>query len=148
MLESLSVDTALPGSGLTFYKASNRTTWYRSLSRRFTFSLDGEVAYGQSYGGTKGFPFFENYYAGGIRSVRGYRSNSLGPRENDVALGGAFRLIGSMELFFVPPFAGENSKSFRMGGFLDAGNVFADNDRFVVGVFCFFVGVFVFWLSL
>src|SRR3569833_3764969 len=54
MLESLSVDTALPGSGLTFYKASNRTTWYRSLSRRFTFSLDGEVAYGQSYGGTMG----------------------------------------------------------------------------------------------
>jgi len=147
MLESLSVDTALPGSGLTFYKASNRTTWYRSLSRRFTFSLDGEVAYGQSYGGTKGFPFFENYYAGGIRSVRGYRSNSLGPRENDVALGGAFRLIGSMELFFVPPFAGENSKSFRMGGFLDAGNVFADYDRFDAGELRYSAGVSATWLS-
>src|SRR3569623_332235 len=147
MLESLSVDTALPGSGLTFFKASNRTTWYRSLSRRFTFSLDGEVAYGQSYGGTKGFPFFENYYAGGIRSVRGYRSNSLGPRENDVALGGAFRLIGSMELFFVPPFAGENSKSFRMGGFLDAGNVLADYDRFDAGELRYSAGVSATWLS-
>lgn len=147
MLESLSVDTALPGSGLTFYKASNRTTWYRSLSRRFTFSLDGEVAYGESYGGTKGFPFFENYYAGGIRSVRGYLSNSLGPRENNVALGGAFRLIGSMELFFAPPFAGENNKSFRMGTFLDAGNVFADYDRFDAGELRYSAGVSATWLS-
>src|SRR3569832_37200 len=147
MLENLSLDTTLPGSGLDYYKASNRTTWYRPLNKRFTFSLDGELAYGAAYGGTNEFPFFENYYAGGIRSVRGYRSNSLGPRENTIPLGGAFRVLGSMELLFAPPFAGENNKSFRMGAFVDLGNVFEGYDTFDAGEIRYSSGVSATWLS-
>lgn len=147
LLESLTLETALPGSGLTYYKATNRSTWYKELSRRFTFSADGEIAYGEAYGDTTGFPFLENYYAGGIRSVRGFRSNSLGPRENNNPLGGAFRMMGSLELLFSPPFAGENNKSFRMGAFFDAGNVYEDFDQFDAGELRYAVGVSAVWLS-
>lgn len=147
LLESLSVDTSLPGSKLMYYKASNRTTWYVPFSRRFTFSLDGDISYGATFGGRHDFPFFENYYAGGIRSVRGYRSNSLGPRENDRPLGGAFRTLGSMELLFAPPFAGENNKSFRMGAFIDIGNVFENIEAFDAGELRYSTGLSATWLS-
>ena len=147
MLESLSLEVALPGSGLTYYKATNRSTWYKSLSRRFTFSADGEIAYGDAYGDTTGFPFMENYYAGGIRSVRGFRSNSLGPQENANALGGAFRVLGTLEVLFAPAFAGENNKSFRMGAFVDGGNVYEDFDHFDAGELRYSAGLSAVWLS-
>jgi outer membrane protein insertion porin family len=146
MLESLSVDTTLPGSQITYYKLASQTNWYRSLLKIFTLSLDGELSYGAAYGNTAGFPFFENYYAGGIHSVRGYRSNTLGPKENDTAIGGAFSATGSAELFFTPPFMEENS-SFRMGTFFDIGNVYKDYQSFDAGELRYSVGISAVWLS-
>ncbi len=35
--------------------------------------LNGEVNYGDGYGDIEELPSFENYYAGGVRSVRGFR---------------------------------------------------------------------------
>jgi outer membrane protein insertion porin family len=146
MLESLSVDTALPGSEITYYKLASQTNWYRPLLKIFTLSLDGELSYGDAYGSTAGFPFFENYYAGGIHSVRGYRSNTLGPQENDTAIGGAFSVTGSAELLFTPPFMEENS-SFRMGTFFDIGNVYKDYQSFDVGELRYSAGISAVWLS-
>jgi len=146
LLQSLSATTALPGSDLTYYKLSTQTTWYHSLFDIFTLSLNGEVDYGTSYGNTVGFPFYENYYAGGIHSVRGYRSNTLGPKENGTALGGAFNTVGSGELFFTPPFMKENS-SFRMGAFFDIGNVYKDYSSFDAGELRYSTGLSAVWLS-
>jgi outer membrane protein insertion porin family len=146
MLESLSMDTTLPGSDLTYYKLASRSNWYRSLLKIFTLSLDGQLAYGDAYGNTVGFPFFENYYAGGIHSVRGYRSNTLGPKENGTAIGGAFSATGSAELFFTPPFMEENS-SFRMGTFFDIGNVYKDYQSFDAGELRYSAGLSAVWLS-
>ncbi|WP_374090918.1 outer membrane protein assembly factor BamA [Methylomicrobium lacus] len=69
-----------PGSDLEYYKISYKHQIYIPLAQSLTFRLHGEVAYGDGYGGTDALPFFENYFAGGTGSVRGYKNNTLGPK--------------------------------------------------------------------
>jgi outer membrane protein insertion porin family len=113
----------------------------------------GDLAYGDSHGDTSKLPFFENYHAGGIRSVRGYDSNSLGPlstRPDGKGLGdpfgGNFRVLANAQLYFPAPFAKEN-KSARMSLFLDAGNVFADYDDYETSELRTSVGLSFEWLT-
>ncbi|MEJ2508998.1 MAG: outer membrane protein assembly factor BamA [Gammaproteobacteria bacterium] len=120
-----STDVSTPPSDLEFYKVSMRAQHYFPLGKNVTLSVDGQVGYGTGFGKTKILPPFENYYAGGSNSVRGFKSNSLGPRDpltND-PIGGNARIVGNMELIFPSPFA-KNSKSVRLSTFLDAGQVY------------------------
>ena len=128
-----SVQVTLPGSDLTYYKAAYRHQHYFPITKDFTFKLNGEVAYGDGYGDTKELPFFENFFAGGTGSVRGYKNNTLGPRDTQYNLfsgavfpgnpiGGSTKVVGNAELFFPVPFM-TDSKSVRLGTFFDAGMV-------------------------
>jgi outer membrane protein insertion porin family len=122
----------LPGvSDLDYYKISYKHQEYFPLSSDFTFRLLADIGYGDSYGKSKGLPFFENYYGGGTGSVRGFTNNTLGPRDTPVAtsgrtthlpLGGSTKIVGSAELFFPVPFLTE-IKSVRLGVFFDAGRI-------------------------
>ncbi len=71
----------IPGSDLTYYKTNIKQKFYRPLGvANLVFGFDGELGYIGTYGDTKKTPFFENFYSGGPRSIRGFESNTLGPR--------------------------------------------------------------------
>ena len=77
----LMLQVTIPGSDLTYYKTDIRQKFYRPLGfSNLVFGFDGEIGYIGTYGDTKKTPFFENFYSGGPRSLRGFESNTLGPR--------------------------------------------------------------------
>ncbi len=134
----------VPGSDLSYYKVSYKHQLYFPLAKDFTFRLHGEAAYGDGYGDTKSLPFFENYFAGGTGSVRGFKNNTLGPRDsNSFPLGGSTKVIGNAELFFPVPFLSE-TKSVRLGTFFDAGTV---SNGFNLGNLRYSAGLSGEWLS-
>ncbi len=134
--QRISALATVPGSDLEYFKLGYKQQYYFPLSSDFTFRLLGEVAYGDGYGSTDELPFFENYFGGGPGSVRGFRQNTLGPKDTPRVdkngnaingqiprpLGGSSKLLGSAELFFPVPFLSD-VKSVRLGTFFDAGTV-------------------------
>lgn len=80
--QSVALEVSMPGSDLEFYKLTYRGEIYYPvpLLKTWTLRLRTEVGYGDGYGDTTELPFYEHYFAGGFGSVRGYESNTIGPR--------------------------------------------------------------------
>ncbi len=146
-IQRISAETKVPGSGLEYYKINLQAQHYLPLTRRFVLGMNARIGYGDGFGEFERLPFFENFFAGGVRSVRGYRDNSLGPRDdrND-PLGGSFRTVGNVEIVFPPPFV-EHSHSVRLSTFFDVGNVFPGVEEFDAGELRASVGIAGTWLS-
>ena len=127
-VQSLSASVTIPGSDLSYYKLNYRNKHYFPLSKIFTLALNADIGYGDAYGDTSKLPFFENYFAGGGRSVRGFENNSLGPRDsqND-PLGANMKIVGNAELIFPAPIDAFKDTA-RLGLFFDIGNVFDTDD--------------------
>jgi outer membrane protein insertion porin family len=71
----------LPGSDIQYAKVNLRQKYYKPLGfLDLIFGFNGELGYMDVYGDTAVTPFFQNFYAGGPRSLRGFESNTLGPR--------------------------------------------------------------------
>ncbi len=146
-LMRVALETTVPGSGLEYYKLNYRQSQFVPLTRNLTLSLNGELGYGDGFGDFEELPFFENFFAGGVRSVRGFEDNTLGPRDsNGNPIGGSFRVVGNAELIFPVPFF-EDTKSFRMSAFFDIGNVFEDFEDFDAGDLRYSAGLAGLWLS-
>ncbi len=135
----------VPGSDLEFYKISYNQKKYIPISSHTTLYLNGDFGYGDSYGDAESLPFFENYYAGGKGSVRGFNDNTLGPRDLfDDPIGGSVKLVGNAEFIFPVPFM-QDSKTVRLSTFVDAGNVY--DDEIDLGELRYSVGLSAKWLS-
>jgi outer membrane protein insertion porin family len=141
------LEVSLPGSTATYVKATYQHQHFFPLDRKLTLALNGEIGLAKSYG-NKELPFFKNFYAGGIGSVRGFDSNSLGPRDpaTDEALGGDKRLIGNAELLFPVPGMGRDN-SMRLSVFADAGSVWGYDKKFSLGSLRYSAGVALAWNS-
>ena len=143
----IGTESKIPGSELEFYKINLRGLHYTPLTRQFVLSANAEIGYGDGFGDFDELPFFENYFAGGVRSVRGYEDNTLGPRDtqND-PLGGSFRTIANLEIIFPPPFI-EETNSVRLSTFFDVGNVYTGVSDFSADDLRASVGLSATWLS-
>lgn len=142
------VEVALPGGDLTYYRLNYQLQHYIPLSKRFTLMLNGDVGYANGYGQTD-LPFFKNFYAGGVTSVRGYKASSLGQayqdaNGNEYRLGGNRRVIGNAEVLWALP---GMEKNFRMGVFFDAGQVYAKNEKLAFSELRYSTGVSAAWIS-
>lgn len=152
-IQRISGEIALPGGDLEYYKFTYLNQRFFKLTRNLTLGLKGEVGYGDGYGSTNSLPFFENFLAGGARSVRGYQDNTLGPKIRDATsasfgdpLGGNLKTVASAELIFPVPFV-KDTRSWRFSAFVDAGNVYGADEDFEFDELRYAAGLGVTWLS-
>ncbi|MEC5217356.1 outer membrane protein insertion porin family [Actimicrobium sp. GrIS 1.19] len=139
------LELALIGD-LRYYRAIYQHQYFRPLFRTITLATNAEFDYGRGMGG-KAFPVFKNFYAGGIGSVRGYDSSSLGPKAtNGDPLGGSSRLVLNGELQFPFPGAGTD-RSLRWYVFADGGNVYADKAALELKQLRYSAGIGISWVS-
>jgi outer membrane protein insertion porin family len=158
-LQELSLEIAGLG-GERFMKAEARERWYYTFLRSkllgdFTYSLGGSLGYGFGDAGLSGdeLPLFERYFPGGINSIRGFESRSLGPRAepkdilggvtSSTPIGGSEQVIINNELIF--PIV----QSIGLKGvlFVDAGNAYSAADGFSLDETRYAAGVGARWLS-
>ena len=105
--QSVSLEVAVPLSDLEFYKLNYRGEIYFPLFGDFTLHLRGELGYGDGYGSASELPFYEHFFAGGFGSVRGYETNTLGPRSTPPSVYAAGTAVTAID---------ENGRPTQFGG--------------------------------
>lgn len=151
MYQRAFLEVAIPPMEIRYAKASYQHQYWLPIATHSALMLNGEIGWAHGYGG-KPLPFYKNFYAGGIGSVRGYEQSSLGPRidtdgDGDTeSLGGNRRIIANAEYYFPLPGTGQD-RSFRMSTFVDAGQVWGQNDKFELGELRYSAGLAFSWSS-
>jgi len=152
MLQRFAAEWGTPLADLQYYKVSYQLQNYFPLRNHFALMLNGEVGIGGGLNG-KPLPFFKNFYAGGVNSVRGYTAGTLGPKDtNGDAIGGDTRFVANAELYFPVPGL-KDDKSLRMSVFGDTGATFGPYDEygryasFAFGDLRYSIGVAALWVS-
>ncbi|PJG58533.1 outer membrane protein assembly factor BamA [Aeromonas cavernicola] len=153
--QRLNAKVTIPGMELQYYKLSAEDAHYYPLDADHNWVMigKGRVSYGTGYGDNTMLPFFENYYAGGFDTVRGFKSNTIGPKAiyatynkppqdcvgdacipsktgyyegSDTSVGGNALAVASFELVFPTPFVSETYRpQIRTTAFIDAGSVWS-----------------------
>ena len=146
-IQRIGFEGTVPGGTLRYVRANYQYQWFTPLSRTFTLMLNGEASMASSYGG-KEMPFWLNYYAGGIGSVRGFENGTLGPYDATTGeyLGGTRMLVGNAEVLFPMPGVGTD-KSLRLSAFLDGGQVWGKSQSIALGNLRFSTGLAFSWSS-
>lgn len=128
--QRVSLETAAPGSDAEYYKLRMRAQQFFPINDSWSLKFGTTLGYADSIGNDP-YPFYENFFSGGLGSVRGFTGNTLGTRTtppsgsggNDRTMGGNVLVEGSAELLFPVPFV-EDQRSLQAGFFVDAGNTF------------------------
>lgn len=158
--QSATIQASSPGSTRDFYKLLYRGAKYWPVWAGLVFSVRGDFGYGDSYDNydknsqalpqdttlspgltttceqddvvalDTGLPFFEHFFSGGVRDLRGYDDNTVGPKDRFCrSIGGDLKVAGGLELAIPTPFAAGQSGT-RIALFLDGGNVYENLNAF------------------
>jgi len=128
-LNEVGFELGIPPGDLTYYRATyqSQAFWTPERISWLTFMANGELGYANGYRGHD-LPFFKNFYAGGVGSVRAFETATLGPRDlNGDVLGGNRRFVLNLEALF--PMPGYKEKNLRLATFLDIGNVWGIDEK-------------------
>ena len=146
-------EVTVPGSELGYYRTRVSHQQFFPITQRWILMAEAEAGFGDGYGDTDSLPLTSHFYAGGVRSVRGFRSNTLGPRDTPLRsgvearpIGGDFLTLARAELILPLPFVDESTQ-FRLTGFLDAGNVFESIDDFEADEIRYSTGFSTIWFA-
>ncbi|WP_406666650.1 outer membrane protein assembly factor BamA [Gallaecimonas sp. GXIMD1310] len=153
--QQVGVSLSTPNSDITYFKLNftDRHYWPFDIRHRWVLSTNLKLGYAQGYGTHNGqdsiLPFWQNFYAGGSQTMRGFESNSVGPHaifrqkmgydgtntppylpasEDRISVGGALggnaMAVATAEMIFPTPFLDESYRnSIRTSVFVDVGNV-------------------------
>ena len=143
-LQSVLIEAGLPFGDLSYWKAQYTHAVYWPIVGDLVLMARADLGYGDGFSG-KPLPFFKAFFAGGVNSVRGYDTASLGPRDIfGNALGGKRKIVGNLEAFY-PILKGE--KAVRASVFVDAGQIYNNGDQSQFESFRYSVGAGVAWNS-
>jgi outer membrane protein insertion porin family len=111
-----------------YLRANLQYQQYLPITNRYTLGLNAELGWGKGLG-DKPYPIFKNFFGGGLGSVRTFQQGSLGIVDvTNNYIGGNRRLNLNAELYVPVPGSG-NDKTFRLFGFMDAGNVWGEDEK-------------------
>ncbi len=134
-----------------YVRANYQFQQYLPLTKKYTFAFNSDLGWGKGLNG-QAYPWFKNFYVGGLGSVRGYQQSTLGRSSTDqntgniLYEGGAKKLVLNAELIGPFPGAG-NDKTLRLFGFVDAGYAFPDSDPIRLNELRMSYGVGLSWIS-
>jgi outer membrane protein insertion porin family len=147
LLQSALGEWGLPFGDLSYYKLNYLAQWFVPLPANFVWMLRGDFGYGGGIGG-KPLPFFKAYFAGGVGSVRGYDTASLGPQDSQGnTIGGRRKIVANSELFFPMPGTKPGDQSVRLSVFADAGQIYDNGSQPQFEAFRYSAGAGLAWNS-
>lgn len=145
-LFKVSADVAIPPSDVKFFKTTVQNRFFYSPFDSLTFMWNIEAGYADGYSDGE-LPFYRNFFAGGVSSVRGFKSGSLGPRDNnDDSMGGDRRFVNNLE-FFVPVPGMKDDQSMRLSAFIDAGGIWGTGQKLDADALRYSTGLGFTWIS-
>lgn len=153
-LTQLSLDIKMPGSDFEYYIADFRHEryfqvgeWLDILPRGLVLESKLRISDAARYGSGTDVPLYDNFFAGGAGSVRGFENGSLGPRDSfNNPFGGQFLTTLQNELI-IPTFLESDNKSSRLSLYYDIGNVFAGADVFEASDLRGSAGIALYWFT-
>ncbi|HEY1438685.1 MAG TPA: outer membrane protein assembly factor BamA [Casimicrobiaceae bacterium] len=147
LLQSAFGEAGLPFGDLEYYKTNYLIQWFTPLPLSSVLMLRSELGYGGGLG-NKTLPFFKAYYAGGVGSVRGYETASLGPQDaQGNTIGGRRKVVANAEVFFPLPGTKPGDQSVRVSVFADAGQIYDAGFQPTLESFRYSTGIGLAWNS-
>jgi outer membrane protein insertion porin family len=143
---SVSVQYAggLFGGEAEYTKLEGSTDWYYPLP--LSTVVRGRLSAGKAFENEDGkLPVYDNFYLGGMNSIRGFKSSSVSPINpvNDEKYGGDKMWFANLELYF--PLVSD--AGLRGLVFSDVGNVYAQDESWDFGTMKKSAGLGINWLS-